>query len=179
MDGFRVLRPFTARSIDAAAGTRQALTVKPPTIVNLSATIDAASGTRADGLVIYYTGRPAGALGTFRELVAAVLEPINESWTVYPLPVDAVTPPAYMLTWADPWTVPATHCRHTVRLDVVCIAGRIDPDPGIETLEHMVGDALTAFGDAGIPYTESGAPRPMPIGGVTYLAARIQVTQTV
>lgn len=177
MDGFRVTRPLSAR-INAAGGTRADVHVRPPNYVTLSAHIDAASGTRA-GVTVFGLGRQPGPLGKFRELVAAVLAPIDEAWTVYASVVDAVTPPAFMLVWGDPWTVPATHCRETARLDVVCIAGRIDPDPGIETLEWMVGDALAAFSSAGIPHGDTTAPRPMQIGGVTYLAARIQVSQTV
>lgn len=177
VDGFQVVRPFAAR-INAAGGTRADVTVRPPNYVPLSARINAASGARADVLV-YHVGRPTGPLGLFRELVAAVLAPINEEWAVYPTLVDAVSAPAYVLVWADPWTVPATHCRETARLDVVCIAGRIDPDPGIETLEFMVADALAAFSSAGIPHGETTAPRQTSFGGVAYLAARIQVSQTV
>jgi hypothetical protein len=43
----------------------------------------------------------------------------------------------------------------------------------------MVAAALGALADAGIPHGSTSAPRPFEIAGVPYLAARIQVTQTV
>ena len=46
----------------------------------------------------------------FRESVAQVLAAMPEvtagEWTVHPLPVDALEPPAFMLSWGpDPWRV--------------------------------------------------------------------------
>lgn len=120
-----------------------------------------------------------GALAELRGRVVAALELAPDEWAVHAAPVDAVTPPAYMLVWSDPWLYPAAACHHHARLAVVCIAARIDPDPGIATLEEMVEAALMHLQAARIPAPEVGAPGPFPIGGVPYLAARLTITTTV
>lgn len=160
------------------------------------------SSARATTLTIaaYVPTAPPGPLATFRGSVAAVLAGIDPgaaggvleafreavtmtlSDTVYEVhagPVDSVTPPAYLLEWADPWTEPVTHCRETAHLEIVCIAARVEPDAGIETLELMVESAIAALSRAGIPHGVTTAPRAFELAGVPYLAARIQVTNTV
>jgi hypothetical protein len=89
--------------------------------------------------------------------------------------VDSLSPPAYLLVWGSPWLVPSTFCAHTVRLDVVCIAGRIDPAPGIETLETMVATALNRLRAGRFPEVTVSPPGPFEIGGVRYLAARLSL----
>lgn len=130
----------------------------------------------ARGTLLVYTAlAPPGVFGMFRNRVALTLSALDPDWEVHAQPVDQVTAPAFMLEWADPWNVPATHCTELSSLDVLCIAPRIDVEPGYETLERMVEAALIAFGHDGFPHGETSAPRPFEVGGLTYLAARIQV----
>ena len=62
--------------------------------------------------------------------------------------VDAVHPPALILLWDDPWLEPrpGTHVRPRLlwnaRLLVWCIAGRVEPGPGVAKLEELVGYAI-------------------------------------
>jgi hypothetical protein len=119
---------------------------------------------------------PPRTLTDLRGYVAAVLAGVSEDIAVHDGPVDSVTPPAYMLVWSDPWLTPVTVCAFTARLDVVCIAARIDPAPGYEQLEQMVAGAAVAFDTAGIPVVTVARPVPHDQGGVTYQAARLTVT---
>ena len=94
---------------------------------------------------------------------------------ILPDVVDSLTPPAFLLTWGNPWSVPATFCTHTVRLDVVCIAARIEPAPGVSTLEEMVAVALNRLRAAGLPEATVQPPARYDVGGIPYLAARISL----
>jgi len=118
------------------------------------------------------------ALSELRESVGAALEGDGvypEDATVLVDTVDSLTPPAYLLVWGTPWMVPTTFCVQSVRLDVVCIAGRIEPAPGIETLETMVAVALNRLRDGRFPEATVLPPGPFEIGGVRYLAARLSI----
>jgi hypothetical protein len=116
-----------------------------------------------------------GALADHRARVAAALEPLDAEWSVHPAAVDALTPPAFVLVWVDDprWLSRSTACAYGARLDVVCVAGRLDPAPGIETLETMVEAAVAALDAAAVPATDVAAPAPFEAGGVRYLAARL------
>ena len=120
----------------------------------------------------------ATALSDLRSRVADALalpSPLPDDATVLPDVVDSVTPPAYLLVWGSPWIVPATFCDHLVRLDVVCIAGRMDPAPGIETLETMLAAALNRLRAAKLPEATVQPPARFDVGGVPYLAARLSL----
>lgn len=119
-----------------------------------------------------------GALADLRLGVATVLDALDPDWTVHPSAVDALSPPAFVLGWADPWTEPSTHCVEVARLEIVLVVGRIDPDPGIETLELMVEASTAALTAAGFrPMTT--APGPIEVGGIRYLGARQTVARNV
>jgi len=121
-----------------------------------------------------------GALADLRAAVAASLGDVAEvasgAWTVHPSVVDAITPPAYMLVWADPWLLAGSACTYDARLTVVCVSARLEPDPGVETLELMVTAVLEAVP---LPAVEVLPPAPFDIGGVHYQAARVTVRQFV
>lgn len=117
-------------------------------------------------------------LATFRESVAeALTESANgNDIAVLDTPADAVSPPAYMLQWAEPWLERSTACAFRVALDLWCISARVDPDPGVEFLELMVESALGDLNRARIPGAQvASSPGPLELGGVRYLAARITV----
>lgn len=118
------------------------------------------------------------ALSDLRLRVADALalpSPLPSDATVLPDVVDSVTPPAYLLVWGSPWLVPATYCSHVVRLDVVCIAGRMDPAPGIETIETMIAAALNRLRAAKLPEATVQPPARFDVGGIPYLAARLSL----
>jgi hypothetical protein len=124
-----------------------------------------------------------GAFADVRTFVANALQTVidaNPEWSLCPLPVDALTPPAYVLTWADPWVPRAlTHCAYAAQLGIRCVSARIDPDPGIELLETMVELALDALTTAGLPATYVSTPAPLELGGLNYQAAQILIVTTI
>lgn len=121
-----------------------------------------------------------GALADLRTRAAQALAPINgDPWDVHALPVDSIVPPAYMLTWSEPWLAPATHCTTTARLDVMAIANRIDLEPGVELLEDLAENAITKLKAAGLPAVTASQMVRFEIGGVIYLASRLTIVQLV
>lgn len=125
-----------------------------------------------------------GVLADYRTTVAGALELLDPEWSVHRAPVDALEPPAFMLRWGDggpdsTWLVRSTHCVHGARLDVVCVAARIDPEPGIETIELMVERAVVALDAVRVPVVDVRGPGPFEIGGLTYQAARLVVASPV
>ena len=118
------------------------------------------------------------ALSDLRLAVADALvlpEPAPPDATVHADAVDAVSPPAYLLQWGNPWLLPSTFCAHVARLDIVCVAGRIDPAPGIETVEQMIATAINRLRAARLPEVIVQPPGRFDIGGVAYLAARLSL----
>jgi hypothetical protein len=116
-----------------------------------------------------------------RARAAAALAPAtDDDPEVHVDVVDAVTPPALLLVWDDPWLVPATvagmNGRYDAQFVVLCIAGRLEPGPGVEKLEqvvqHVIARLHAAPDDFG-PQVSSRAPRIFEIGGVPYLGARV------
>lgn len=121
-------------------------------------------------------------LGELRTLAADTLDGLNPDWTVHPGPVDAVQPPAFMLVWADraePWLTPATWCQSYAQLDVIVVAGRLEPESNFATLEAMVAEGWVALTAAGVTVAATTAPAGFEVGQITYLASRILVRQTV
>ena len=93
--------------------------------------------------------------------------------------VDAIEPPALMLTWGDPWLTPRTlgmaSGHWDAQLEVLCLAARLEPGAGVETLEALVAYAITRM-DAdpySWPVATSQAPRVFEIGGLPLLGARL------
>lgn len=84
-----------------------------------------------------------------RPAAAAVLAPSSDTDPyVHEDVVDAVTPPALMLAWDDPWLEPGPGrptmgpCVYTARLRIVCVAARLDPGTGVDELERLVSFVL-------------------------------------
>jgi len=113
---------------------------------------------------------------------AAALAPVSDGDPdVHVSLVDALHPPALMLGWADPWLSAQPRPSNRVldaRLAVWCVAGRLEPGPGVEVLEGLVAlviDRLRADGYPwGIPMVQ--APRAFPMGNVDYIAAQVVYT---
>jgi hypothetical protein len=92
---------------------------------------------------------------------------------------DAVEPPTLILIWDEPWLEPAPRtmgtCLWVAHLLVWCLAGRVEPGPGIDKLEELVTytvDRLQADAHPW-PAAETRAPRVWRIADVPLLGARI------
>lgn len=123
-----------------------------------------------------------GALADLRALVATALEglaPAGDDWPVHDGPVDAISPPCFVLVWPEPWLIPATFCVETANLDVIVVAARIDPAPGYVELESLLEAAVPALRAAGVSYTSAGAAGPLEVSGLTYLSSRLHVAHPV
>ena len=61
------------------------------------------------------------------------------------------------------------------QLTLVCIAGRLDPGAGFETLEQIVTYAIERLQADSYPWPQASAqaPRGLEIGDITYLGARV------
>lgn len=118
------------------------------------------------------------SLSALRERAAQVLAPASdEDPQVLAAPVDAVDPPALVLSWGDPWVEFETPCFWYAQLAVICFAGRVDPESGTETLEQLVAYTINRFrADAYTwPQQSAQAPRLLEINGLSLLAARVIV----
>ena len=117
-------------------------------------------------------------LTTARQAAAAALEPAADGDPdVHVDVVDSVTPPAIMLVWEDPWLEPQSYgpCLFWAQLSALCIAARLEPGPGVETLEALVGYVVERLAADPYPWPQatSQAPRVFEIAGVSYLGARV------
>jgi hypothetical protein len=116
-----------------------------------------------------------------REKLAAVLVPIlDDDPSVLVSLVDAITPPALMLGWADPWLDQSDvvgGCRLTGHLVVTAVAARLAPGEGIAVLESLVDYVRTRLRQDPAPWQLESitGPRVFLIAKTNYLAARINV----
>lgn len=117
------------------------------------------------------------ALTALRELAADALRPVASSDPDVVFTADALTPPAYMVGWDEPWLTPDGTSRHQARLLILAVSGRADPPVAVETLEAMVERAVTCLKATGYPFglARVGAPRVFVISKLSYLGARIVV----
>lgn len=117
------------------------------------------------------------ALTDVRARAAAALEPVEDTDpAVIAEIVDAVDPPALMLSYEDPWITPmGVGCLYECRLEVICVGARVEPGPGILQLEQLVVYALARMAQDAYSWALQSiqAPRIFTIGGVPLLAARI------
>lgn len=121
-------------------------------------------------------------LTAIRDAAAAALAPqADDDPMVFVDAVDSLTPPALLLDWADPWLEPAQTlgviggCQWTARLQVICIAGRLEPGAGVDVLEQLV--TLVVARLEADPYTWQldavSAPLQRDLAGISYLAANV------
>lgn len=117
-------------------------------------------------------------LGDVRSQAAAALAPASDDDpTVLVDVVDSVEPPALMLLWVDPWLEPQTSGVGFWygRLDVLCIAARLEPGPGVAMLEALVSYTISRLRADNYPWPVATlqAPRVFTIAGVPLLGARV------
>jgi len=94
--------------------------------------------------------------------------------------VDSITPPVLLLEWNDPWITTETIAGAAgilqATLNVICIAGRVEPGPGVDALEQMmvlVLGRLAADPATSWPLTQAQAPRRFDWAGIPYLGVRL------
>lgn len=117
-----------------------------------------------------------------RAAAAAALAPVEDSDPEVLLDVvDALHPPALLLLWTDPFLEARTVTMGNgsglweARFEVLAVASRVEPGPGMTRLEELVAftvSRLQADVNAWPPDTLY-APRRFDIGGVPYLGARM------
>lgn len=111
-----------------------------------------------------------------RERAAGALAPHGpDDPPVLAAPVDSADPPALVLAWDDPWITFRTPCLYDARVAVLCLAGRLTPDAGVEELEELVSHVAVRMREDAYPWVYQGAraPRLLELGGVPLLAARV------
>jgi hypothetical protein len=118
-------------------------------------------------------------LDEVRAQIATVLAPVQPSdpdvHVDYP---DAVTPPALVVVWDDPWLEqPRTMgpCFTLANLVVLCVGSRVDAGPGIDQVEQLVEYTITRLRADTYPWPVATAqsPREWIIANVHYLGARL------
>jgi hypothetical protein len=128
------------------------------------------------------------ALTELRDAVAQALAPASDQdpW-VFADVVDSLTPPALVVEQGSPFLTPGivggpmlAQCQYTARLVVVCIAGRLEPGPGIDTLEQLETYVLERLRADAHPWAfeEISQRGQYDLAGITYLAATVSYTIT-
>ncbi len=122
-----------------------------------------------------------------RERAMAALAPATDTDPNVQSRVDAVSPPALIVLWGDPWLDPHTRtgrttaCTFTGRLNVLAVAGQLDAGAAVETLEQLVTYTIArlAADSYSWPLPTVGWPYRQPIGNVMYLAAELRYSVAV
>lgn len=124
-------------------------------------------------------------LADLRDRAAAALAPADDTDpTVFADIVEAVVPPALLIEWDDPWLEPGAGlttmgpCIYRARLQIVCVAGRLEPGPGYRTLDELVAYVLTRMRSDAYRWAldSVSAPLQRDLAGVSHLAANIIYT---
>lgn len=88
------------------------------------------------------------------------------------LSIEAVDPPGLLLVWEQPWLLPEGFCNGWAYPAVLCVAGRISPDAGVEMLDRLTAFVLGRLGKKW-PWDRVNAPQITQIAGVDYLTCRV------
>jgi hypothetical protein len=121
-------------------------------------------------------------LTAIRDAAAAALAPTDDDDPmVFVDAVDSLTPPALLLDWADPWLEPAHTigsmggCQWAARLQIICIAGRLEPGAGVDVLEQLVTLVVARLEADAYQWTLDAVSAPLQrdLAGISYLAANV------
>lgn len=130
------------------------------------------------------TSNGALRLGEVRGAAATALAPAEPSDPpVFASFVDALSPPALLLMWDTPWIEPRSfQSGQTMgrgwwdaNLIVLLVAGRLEPGPGVDTLEQLAGYVIGRLqaDPHQWPLPTSTPPRSWVVGNVSYLGATL------
>ena len=130
-------------------------------------------GSPSVGTVIPVAGLPT--LSELRERAAAVLAPVGPEDPPVHFTIDAITPPALLVGWDDPWLTFETPCLWQARLGVSLYASRLEPDAGTQTLETMLGYVIERFRADSFQWPHETTRRPLMVeyNAVPMLTARV------
>jgi hypothetical protein len=123
-------------------------------------------------------------LGDVRARAATALAPMQEGDPdVHPAFVDGLDPPALLLMWDTPWVEPRSFTSgqtmgrgyYQANLQVLMIAGRLEPGPGVETLEGLLAYVIGRLQSDNYrwPQPTSTPPRRWTVGQLDYLGATV------
>lgn len=117
-------------------------------------------------------------LGEVRARAAAALAPTDPGDPyVFDNVVEALEPPALVLGWDEPWLEAKVvgGSLWDASFTVICIAGRVEPAPGIEALEQLVEYTIVRLrnDDYSWPPASTRAPGVEVIANINYLGARV------
>lgn len=120
---------------------------------------------------------PSGllTLTELRERAAEVLAPVDPGDPPVHFTIDAVSPPALLVGWDDPWLTFETPCLWQARLGVSLYASRLEPDAGSLTLETLLSYVIDRFRGDSFPWPHEATRRPVMVeyGGLPMLTARV------
>ena len=92
--------------------------------------------------------------------------------------VDALVPPCLMLDWGNPWLTATSFDGSSweARFVVWAVAGRVEPGPGIATLEWLIAYVKNRLQADPYPWPVATSVSPVryEFGGVPYLSARFE-----
>jgi len=109
-----------------------------------------------------------------------ITEVISGDWQVFIGPVDAVSPPAFVIVGGpDPMLTESSFCTDAAHVQAVAIAARLDVEGTYPILLAMVDAGNDALAAAGLRPFQTLAPAPFEMAQLQYLAARLQVRQPV
>jgi hypothetical protein len=112
-----------------------------------------------------------------RAKLTAVLAPQVEGEPPVHGPADAIEPPCMLVGWRTPMVDGWGVCNAFGFLVVMLVAGRLEAEPGVEAIEAMYDGAQRRLRDDPDDWTiiSDGGIGPQAIGGVNYLACRLEV----
>jgi hypothetical protein len=120
----------------------------------------------------------SGTLGltTYREEMASLLTAqLPPDIGVFDIIPDSIAPPAVYIAWSNPWLLATTFCQYSATLQLICVAGRIEPGGQFAVLEDLVELVISTLHTNRIAIRDATAPYPIVLGAVNYLAATVNI----
>jgi hypothetical protein len=122
----------------------------------------------------------SGLFQAVGDALAKITEVVDGTWQVFDGPVDALSPPAFVVVGGpDPMLAVASICTDDAHVQVLAVAARLEIQGTYPTAVQMVDAGNDALAAAGLRPFQTLAPAPAEIAGLQYLAARLQVRQPV
>lgn len=117
-------------------------------------------------------------LGAFRTHLYTVLsDALPDDVGVFDIIPDSIAPPAVYVAWSNPWLVSTTFCQYVSTAQLICVAARIEPGGQYAVIETLVSQVLQVMHDERIAVRDATSPYPLALGGVSYLAASINIVE--
>jgi hypothetical protein len=115
-------------------------------------------------------------LTKYREEMASLLSSqLPPDIGVFDIIPDSLSPPAVYIAWSNPWLLATTFCQYAATLQLICVAGRIEPGGQFAVLEDLVELVISTLQTNRIAMRDATSPYPIVLGGVNYLAATVNI----